>query len=85
MRGIVQRIAPSDQFDALVATYVEMLSDNAPLALAAAKLAIRATIDDDDALRREADKAFAACMRSEDYKEGRKAFAAKRKPQFTGK
>jgi len=84
-RGIVQRIAPADQFDALVAKYVEMLSENAPLALAAAKLAIRATIDDDDALRREADKAFAACMRSEDYKEGRKAFAAKRKPQFTGK
>jgi enoyl-CoA hydratase len=84
-RGIVQRTAPADKFDALVASYVTMISDNAPLALAAAKIAIRATVDDDDAARAEAEKAFAICMRSEDYKEGRKAFAAKRKPQFQGK
>lgn len=84
-RGIVQRIAPSDQFETLVESYVSMLSENAPLSLAAAKIAIRATLDNDAAARREAEQAFAACMRSEDYKEGRKAFAAKRKPQFQGK
>ena len=84
-RGIVQRLAPADQFDALVANYVSMLSENAPLSLAAAKIAIRATIDNDAAARRDAEKAFAACMRSDDYKEGRRAFAAKRKPQFEGK
>jgi enoyl-CoA hydratase len=84
-RGMVQRVAPPGQFDALIESYIEMLSENAPLSLAAAKLSIRATIENDDALRREAERAFAQCMRSDDYKEGRKAFAAKRKPQFQGK
>lgn len=84
-RGIIQRTAPSDQFDKLVESYIAMVSDNAPLSLAAAKLSIRATIENDDALRRDADQAFAQCMRSNDYKEGRKAFAEKRKPQFQGK
>ena len=84
-RGIVQRTAPADKFDALVSNYIAMLSDNAPLSATAAKVAIRATIDNDDAARAEAERAFALCMRSEDYKEGRKAFAAKRKPQFQGR
>lgn len=84
-RGIVQRTAPQDQFDALVASYVAMISDNAPLSLTAAKIAIRATIDDDENARAEAERAFDNCMRSDDYKEGRKAFAAKRKPQFQGR
>ena len=84
-RGIVQRTAVPEKFDALVASYVTMMSDNAPLSATAAKIAIRATIDNDDAARAEAERAFALCMRSEDYKEGRKAFAEKRKPQFQGK
>ena len=84
-RGIVQRIAPAKEFDALVGNYVSMLSENAPLSLAAAKIAIRATLDNDADARAQAELAFAACMRSEDYKEGRRAFAAKRKPRFEGK
>ena len=84
-RGIVQRTAAPVEFEALLARYIHMLSENAPLSLAAAKLSIRATIENDDALRTEAEHAFATCMRSDDYKEGRKAFAAKRKPQFQGK
>ncbi|MBI1210857.1 MAG: enoyl-CoA hydratase [Alphaproteobacteria bacterium] len=84
-RGIVQRVTSPDRFDALLEDYIAMLSENAPLSLAAAKVAIRASVDDDDAARGEAERAAAACMRSEDYKEGRKAFAAKRKPQFQGR
>lgn len=84
-RGIVQRIAPAKEFDALLGHYVSMLSENAPLSLVAAKIAIRATLDNDADARAQAELAFAACMRSEDYKEGRRAFAAKRKPRFEGK
>ena len=84
-RGIVQRTAPQDEFDALVASYIAMIGDNAPLSLTAAKIAIRATIDDDEHARADAERAFDHCMRSDDYKEGRKAFAAKRKPLFQGR
>lgn len=83
-RGIVQRVAPAHAFDALVAAYVSMLSENAPLSLAAAKTAIQATLGDSVA-RADAARILAACMASEDYKEGRRAFAAKRKPRFQGK
>jgi len=84
-RGIVQRVAPPNAFDALIENYVAMISENAPLSLAASKVAIRATVDGDNEARTRAAKLFAACMKSEDYKEGRRAFAEKRKPQFQGK
>jgi len=84
-RSIVQRIALSSEFDALVDGYVAMLCENAPLSLAASKAGIRATLSHDANLRAQAERSFAACMASEDYIEGRRAFMAKRKPQFQGK
>lgn len=84
-RGIVQRVASQSTFDALIENYVAMIGENAPLSLAASKTAIRATVDDDNDARAKAAKLFAACMKSDDYKEGRRAFAEKRKPQFQGK
>ncbi len=84
-RGIVQRVAPAREFEGLVENYITMLSENAPLSLAASKAGIRATLSHDPGIRAEAERRFAACMASEDYKEGRRAFMAKRKPQFQGK
>ncbi len=84
-RGIVQRVAPADQFQTLVDNYVAMLSENAPLSLAASKVGIRATLGHDPNTRAEAERAVAACVASEDYKEGRAAFMAKRKPRFEGR
>jgi enoyl-CoA hydratase/carnithine racemase len=84
-RGIVQRVAPAATFDALVQDILATVGENAPLSLAASKTAIHAAVDGDEAARATAAKLFAACMRSEDYKEGRRAFAEKRKPKFEGR
>ena len=58
---------------------------NAPLTIKAAKTAIRAIVSGDPAEREAAEANIAACMTSDDYREGRKAFLEKRKPTFQGR
>lgn len=60
------------------------IAANAPLTVAAAKLAIRAADSDDAALLAQAEAAAARCFGSQDYIEGRRAFMEKRTPRFTG-
>ena len=62
------------------------ISDNAPLAIQAAKITIREVLKDESKRDMEAVKAIGmACMDSEDFKEGRTAFMEKRKQKFKGK
>ncbi|MBP1849928.1 enoyl-CoA hydratase-related protein [Rhizobium halophytocola] len=61
------------------------IADNAPLSVQAAKLAIRAVEEGDAALLSEAAVIGASTVDSADYAEGRAAFAARRKPLFTGR
>ena len=69
-----------------VAAYCEMVAENAPLTLAAAKFAIRQTGLDPAARDLEqAARMIETCFDSEDYREGRRAFMEKRKPKFQGK
>ena len=82
--GIVNAVAPHAEFDALVADYTAMLAENAPLSITAAKKAIRAAISGNADDRRTAEQSIAACMASDDYREGRTAFLEKRKPRFQG-
>ena len=84
--GVLQRLFPADSFEADVTAYIGMIAENAPLTLAA----IKRTILDWDKPETDRDPAtvaamVAACFASEDYKEGRAAFAEKRVPQFRGR
>lgn len=84
--GFVNRVVPVAELDGEVAAYCEMMAENAPLTLAAAKFAIRQTGMDPAARDMEqAARMIETCFNSEDYKEGRRAFMEKRKPNFQGK
>jgi enoyl-CoA hydratase/carnithine racemase len=84
--GLLKQMAPVEAFEEVVSAYVQMVCENAPLTLAAAKrtlLEIRKNPHEQDLAGVQA--MVDACFTSEDYKEGRKAFAEKRTPQFQGK
>lgn len=81
--GFVNRIVPVDGLETTVREMVAQIARNAPMSISAAKLASRAAAN--PALRDEAQAAIDACFDSEDFKEGRAAFHAKREPSFKGR
>ncbi len=84
--GFVSQVHTPDRIDAAVAEYVQMVAENAPLTLAAAKFAIREALK--DPADRDTERALnmvKACFDSQDYREGRTAFMEKRVPQFQGR
>jgi enoyl-CoA hydratase/carnithine racemase len=84
--GLVERVFPVDQLWGETMTIAETISQNAPLAIKAAKLTIAEVLKDESARDMDAIKAVGtACMDSADFREGRQAFMEKRKPQFRGK
>jgi enoyl-CoA hydratase len=84
--GLVDRVVPDAELWNATTEIARTISGNAPLAIKAAKITIAQVLKDSDKRDMDAIKAIGtACMDSEDFREGRQAFMAKRKPQFKGK
>ena len=79
--GLVHEVSSGADFEAMLATWVEQISANAPMSLQASKF----ILDNPAADPAEIKKRLADCLASADYEEGRTAFMQKRKPVFTGK
>ena len=84
--GIVNFIHEREEIEKVCMEYALNIAANAPLTVKAAKAAVNAWERDSRAEEVNQVRAMVdACFNSEDYKEGRKAFAAKRKPAFSNK
>lgn len=84
--GLVHRVVPSEDFGAFVDRFARDMSERSPVAVRLTMDAIRKgmAMTLQDGLAYEA-RLSEECLRSEDSKEGRLAFAEKRKPNFKGR
>jgi enoyl-CoA hydratase/carnithine racemase len=83
--GFLLECPDADRLDARVDELARTIAANAPLSVRASKLAIRAFAENSDTAAQDAAALGAATFDSEDYAEGRRAFAERRRPQFTGR
>jgi enoyl-CoA hydratase/carnithine racemase len=84
--GLVDRVVPDHELWDATMEIARTISGNAPLAIKAAKITIAQILKDPDDRDMNSIKQIGTdCMDSEDFREGRRAFMEKRKPQFKGK
>lgn len=83
--GFLLEIVEIERFDARINEIANTIAQNAPLSVRASKAAIRAALSHDPADATAAQAAGDATFLSNDYAEGRAAFAARRRPVFTGR
>ena len=84
--GFVTRVVPDEDLDAAVDGCAAEIAANAPLSIRAIKVAIgEALKPPPERDRARCDALAAACNESEDYREGQRAFAERRAPEFRGR
>lgn len=84
--GLVNRVeAKAELRDAVIDT-ARLIAENAPLTVRSAKIGVRqALLAPSERDRGAWDASMQACMQSSDFIEGRRAFAERRPPRFTGR
>ena len=84
--GLIDRLVPPEGLWPATLEIAKQIAENAPLSILASKVTIGEVLKDHDQRDMQAIADLTtACMDSEDFREGRRAFMEKRVPRFTGR